>query len=297
MSLPRHLFTPAFRHHHLGKSFGMIVSIMVFIASFATVAEAGLLALGYNWGQTMESRITVEIPAVDDEAATPQSTRVEQAIAAIRALPQTGLVLPLSDSEVEKLLQPWFSDAGLLKTLPLPTLIDVERKPGADLTAAQISDVLKDVVADAKVDDHGAWTQDVWRLVHGLAMLGGLMITLTGVALVIAVSLMCRAVMAAEHETVALLHTLGTDDRDIARHFQLQAERIALRAAGIGFAGALTVTAALMFATRHIADLSTLHLSHWIELVAAALAVPVAAIAIAAFTARETVMKLIRALP
>ncbi len=297
MALPRHLFTPSFRQQHLGRSFAAIVGIMVFIASFATAAEAALLTVSYLWGQTIETRLTVEIPAVGDEAAQPQAERVKQATGIIRAIPGVGFAMPMADDEVTRLLEPWFNDSDLLKTLPLPTLIDVERKQDATITADQIQTEVRKVVSDAHVDDHGAWTQDVWRLVRGLSMIGGVTIALTGFTLIIAVTLICRAVMAAEHETIALLHLLGTDDRDIAHHFQLQAERIALRAASIGFLCALAVTGALLYATRHIADLSTLEIRHWVGLGAAAFFVPVCAIGIAALTARLSVLRMIKSFP
>jgi cell division transport system permease protein len=297
MSLPRHLFTPSFRYQHLGRSFAVIVAIMVFIATFATAAEAVLLTLGYSWGQTMESRMTVEIPAVGDEAGQSQAERVKAATSILRNTPGIGFVMPLSDDEVARLLQPWFSQPELLRALPLPTLIDVERTPGSTLTAMQIQDSLKNAVSDAHVDDHGLWTQDVWRLVDGLSILGGLTIALTGVTLIIAVSLICRAVMAAEHETISLLHNLGAEDGDIARHFQAQAARISKRAALLGFAAALAVTALLMLVTRHLADLSGLHAKQWAELALASASVPLFATYLATATARASVLRLIRSFP
>jgi cell division transport system permease protein len=245
----------------------------------------------------METRITVEIPAAGDESAMPQAERVKQAIAVLRAVPDVGLVVPLADDEVMRLLQPWFSKPEMLKALPLPTLIDVERKSGADLSAAQIKDALKNVVSDARVDDHGAWTQDVWRLMQGLSILGGVTIALMAFALVITISLICRAVMAAEHETISLLHLLGTEDKDIARHFQMQAERIALRAATAGFLAAAAITSGLLVAARHIADFSSLHWQHWAGLGIAGFAVPVCAVSLATATAKISVMRLIRSFP
>ena len=297
MSLPRQLFTPAFRHQHLGRSFAIIVGIMVFIASFAVAAEAVLLTTGHLWGRRAETRITVEIPAVGDEASMPQAERVKQATAALRGLPDVGLVMPLSDEEVLRLLQPWFSKPELLKTLPLPTLINVERKTGAALGVAQIQDALKNVVSDARVDDHGTWTQDIWRLVRGLTILGGVMILLTAVTLAVTVGVICRAVMAAEHETISLLHLIGAEATDIAGHFQKQAEAIALRAAGIGFLIAVAVTLVLAFSTRSILDLSGLELKHWAGLIGAAVSVPLCATVIAATTARLSVLRLIKSFP
>jgi cell division transport system permease protein len=297
MSLPRHLFTPAFRVQHLGRSFAAIVGIMVFIASFATAAETVLLTASYLWGQTMETRLTVEIPAVGDEASMPQAERVRQAVSVLRALPDVGMVSPLSDSEVERLLGPWFNKPELLRALPLPTLIDVDRKPGAELSAQKIQAALKNVVSDAKVNDHGAWTRDVWRLVRGLTLLGGLTIALTALTLVIAVSLICRAVIAAEHETISLLHLIGAENKDIARHFQSQASRIAARAAAIGFLFALFLTLGLFFSTRDIMNLSSLEWIHWVSVGIVSLLVPFCATAIATVTARISVMRLIETFP
>jgi len=297
MSLPRHLFTPAFRHQHLGRSFAVIVCIMVFIATFATAGEAALLTLGYVWGEAADNRITVEIPAIGDEASVPQAERVKQATNILRGLPGVGFVMPLSDEEVGRLLNPWFSQPQLLKALPLPTLIDIERKPGVKLTASQIQDSLKNVISDARVDDHGAWIQDIWRLVRGLSLIGVATIILTGLTLLIAVSLICRTVMASEHETISLMHTLGADDYDIARHFQSQAQRISARAAFTGFIVALAMTAGLLYAARDIVDVSALHIWHWAGLGAASLAIPICATLLAGITTRVSVMRLIKSFP
>ena len=297
MPLPRNLFTPIFRHQHLGRSFAAIVGIMVFIASFATAAESALLTQGYLWGRTVETRITVEIPAVGDETAVPQAERVKQAISVLRGLPDMGLVMPLSDEEVARLLQPWFDQPELLKALPLPTLIDIERKPGATLTTTKIQEALRGAVADARVDDHGAWTQDVWRLVKGLSLLGGVTIILMGLTLIVTVSLICRAVVAAEHDTISLLHLLGAKDIDIARHFQTQAQRLSFRAAGIGFTAAGAIAGCLLFIAHPLAELSTLHIGHWVQLVASVLLIPVGAILLSSLTVRVSVMRLIKSFP
>jgi cell division transport system permease protein len=297
MSLPRHLFTPAFRYQHLGRSLAAIVGIMVFIASFAVAAEAVLLTAGYLWGRNMETRLTVEIPAVGDEASMTQAERVKQAVSVLSAMPNVGLVIPLSDDEVARLLSPWFREPELLKTLPLPTLIDVERKADGSVTAEQIDHALKSVVSDARVNDHGDWTKDVWRLVRGLTILGGLTIALAAMALVIAVNLICRTVIATEHETISLLHLMGAENTDIARHFQMQVARIVLKASAIGFGGAVGIISVLLLCTRNIADLSTLEWQHWVGVGIATLLVPFGATAIATFAGRLSVMRLIKMFP
>lgn len=297
MSLPRHLFDPAFRYKNLGSSFAIIVGVMVFIASFAAAAESALLAAGYLWGNRAETRITVEIPAIGDEASMTQAERVKQAISILQAMPEVGLAIPLSDEEVERLLQPWFAKRDLIKSLPLPTLIDVERNSGTTISADKIEASVKTAIVDARAYDHGDWIKDVWRLVRGLSILGFVTIALTAGTLVIAVSLICRAVMAAEHETISLLHLLGAEDTDIARHFQMHTGKIAIKASGIGFASAMLVVISMLLAARHLADFSTLGGWHWVGITLSVLIVPVTATIIVAFTARASVMSLIKSCP
>ncbi|MDD3029093.1 MAG: hypothetical protein PHS57_02260 [Alphaproteobacteria bacterium] len=297
MSLPRHLFSSAFRHHHLGRSFAVIVGIMVFIATFATVAEVLLVTTSYIWGRSVETRLTVEIPDLGDEASLSQAERLAQALAVLKALPNVKSVTPLQTDDVEKLLSPWFNKPEVLHTLPLPALIDVEQKANGRLNVHQVEDALRAVIPDAKVNDHGTWTQDIWRLVHGLAVLGGATILLTGLTLVIAVSLICRAVIAAEYETIALLHLMGAEQTDIAQHFQKLATDIALRAAAIGFALALGVTLLLFSSAKGFADFSSLQWFHWFGVGLIAFAVPLCATAIASLAARYSVMRQIQSFP
>src|SRR5271154_7021430 len=117
MPLPRHVFAPAFRHRRLGWFFALLVGIMVYLASFATAAEATLSMMTVTWDRDMESRLTVEIPAVDDEASTPQPERVAQVLAVLRAMPGVERATPLSEDETARLLKPWIKQPELLKEL------------------------------------------------------------------------------------------------------------------------------------------------------------------------------------
>jgi cell division transport system permease protein len=151
------LFAPAFRHQKLGWLFAGIVAIMVYIATFAMAAEASLSSISLSRNQGVADRLTVEIPAVGDEATTPQDERVKQAVAVLRAVPGVVEVRPVPEEETERLLQPWISDPDMLKKLPLPALIDVGRRAGSPVTAEMLQEKLANVVSDARVDDHAAW--------------------------------------------------------------------------------------------------------------------------------------------
>lgn len=291
------LFSPSFRHQKLGWLFIAIVAIMVYIATFAMAAEASLSSVSLSRNQGVADHLTVEIPAVGDEAATPQEDRIKQAVAVLKAVPDVVEVKPISEEETEKLLQPWISDPDLLKKLPLPALIDVSRRPNSAVTAAQLQEKVTSVVSDAKVDDHAVWLADLAHLVRSLAALAGFMIVLTGAALMFSIALICRAVMATERDTIELLHIMGAPDGNIARHFQAHAWRMAWPAALAGFALAVVSIGLLLFFLRHVVDLSSLQISRWIGLILLMIVVPCAAIMAAAASAELSVLKHLQTFP
>jgi cell division transport system permease protein len=291
------LFEPAFRHQKLGWLFVAIVGIMVYIATFAMAAEAALSSVSLSRNQGIANHLTIEIPAVDDESTQPQDERVKQAVAVLKAVPDLDDVRAIPEDETARLLEPWITDPELLRKLPLPALIDVERHGASSISVDALQEKLRAVVGNAKVDDHAAWMVDVAHLVHSLAILAAFMIALTGVALITAIGLICRAVMATERDTIELLHVMGALDSNIARHFQYQALRLSWPAAVGGFICAVLSLIVLLFFLRHVIDISSLHAGRWFALGSLVILVPLAAVQAAALSARFSVLKLLQSFP
>src|ERR1700761_7258941 len=135
MSLPKPFFEPSFRYRHNGLFFAILVGALVFLATFVASAEMALFGSALTWDRGLGGSYTVEIPAVADESSTPESDRLKQALAVLRAMPYVASVTPLPEDDAYRLLKPWISQPSLLKSLPVPRLIDVERKPGSNLSA------------------------------------------------------------------------------------------------------------------------------------------------------------------
>jgi cell division transport system permease protein len=296
MPLPPHIFAPAFRHQRLSWFFIIIVGTMVYLATFAMAAEASLSAITFTWDKNFESRLTVEIPAVDDESSVTQPERVRQAIAVLRAMPDIVKVKLIPDEETARLLNVWINQQELLKTLPVPTLIDITRTPDSRLTATEIEEHIKTTVRDVHVDDYASWLADMAYLISSLSILGGFMIVLTLVTLAVAVSLICRVLMANERETITLLHIMGAEDNDIAQHFQYHTRKLSRPAAFFGFVGAVLSAGVLLFFLRHFADPTTLQPLHWLGLAALTMLVPLTAIWITTLSARVSTLKLLQSM-
>ncbi len=294
MALPRHIFAPAFRQRQLGWSYALMIGIMVYFATFAVAGEAVLSMTSFTWDKNMANRVTIEIPAVDDESSTPQADRVKQTLSTLKGMPAIASATSMPEEETARLLKPWIGQADLLKELPVPALIEVERKNS--ISAADIQNALKGVVGDVRVEDHAVWMSGLISLTHGLSVLAGLIIVLTGITLILTVGLLCRTVMAAEHEAIGLLHTMGANDKDIAQHFQFHARHAAIPAAFTGFGLAIITAGPLIFLLRYFIDLVVLQPTHWFALLLLMLLAPLSAIWITAMTARASAFRYLQSL-
>jgi cell division transport system permease protein len=290
MPLPRDVFQPAFAHNRLGGLYAFLIGAMVFVASFAAATETALSLSTLSWNRDMQSRMTVELPPIEDEAATTQAERVTQVLSILRAQPDIESATPVSEDDMARLLKPWIDQSELLKDIPLPALIDVQRRNDR-ITADDIRGAIKAVAHDAHVEDHTEWLYGLTQLANGLTIVSALIILLCGLSLTVAVNFLCRAVMAAEQDAISLLHTMGAEDDDIAKHFQFHARRLAMPGAVLGFIAALICVIPILLALRHYTDLFIMQPLHWLWLAISLVVAPLAAMAIAAITARLSALQ------
>ncbi|MFX8930110.1 hypothetical protein ABTN05_20665, partial [Acinetobacter baumannii] len=78
----------------------------------------------------------------------------------------------LPEDEARALLEPWIGSGNLLKTLPIPSLIDFVRKKDGRLDADDIQQQFRTVARDIHVDDHGEGLAGLARLSRGFSALG-----------------------------------------------------------------------------------------------------------------------------
>ena len=296
MSLPPNLFATAFRQHRLGLVFTAIMASMVYLATLAMAVPASLAQTSLSWNHTVAGRLTLEIPppSEDDTAALPQPERVRQITAALHAMPDIAKIEPVPAAEITRLMKPWMSDATVLATLPLPSLIDVQTIADKPLDAETLRQRLTSIAKDIHVDRHADWLEQVVRVTQGLSLLAILTVLLAGFTLVMVIGLICRAAMAVQHETIELLHLLGATDADVARQFQRHVFRLSWPAALMGFLGAALTVGILGTLLRFFVDQPALSLGTFAITLAL---VPLLSVTGAALTARLSVTRLLQRMP
>ena len=142
----------------------------------------------------------------------------------------------------------------------------------------------------ARIIPHAEWLGPVARLIRSLAWIAGAMVLLMALASAAVVIMTARAALGTHYATIEMLHLIGATDRQITRLFQ---RRIAIDTA-YGIALGTAVAAALLLLigwqwagiTSGLAATASLGPTGWALL----LALPLLAIALAALTARQTLL-------
>lgn len=271
-----------------------IVALMVYLAILALAGSLVLQRGMRHWGEGLTGTLTVQVPQPDQPNTALQITRVDKVIQVLKALPDVDQVRVIPESEIAALLQPWLGSGGLVRDLPLPTLIDVKLKAGRLADPDQARRLLAAAIPGTLLDDHDEWRQKLGRLAQAVAMIGFTILGLIAAASVLIVVFSTRAGLLVHKDSIEILHMIGAHDRYIARQFQTRALRLGSYGAGVGAVLSLLTLAIMGYLGSGIEDqlLPRFHLAlvDWAMIIA----MPLVAILLTTVTARLTVLRVLR---
>lgn len=223
-----------------------IVAAMAFLAALALAGAAGAAALTQHWEQGAASALTVQVPnpanPLPREGDAPEETRLDRALAVLRATPGVDTVHALTGAELAALLRPWLGDAEIGPALPLPAVVRVRLfAGGTDIQALQTR--LEAAVPGTLAESHGAWVQRLAVLAKSLQVCAWLVLGLVGVVSVAVITVVTRSGLTSRRESIEIIHGLGATDAYIAGRFASRATMLACLG---GIAGAVASVPVLL---------------------------------------------------
>ena len=117
----------------LSRFLPWLIAFMVFLASLAMAGMLVLNATASRWDQGIRGTLTVQVMPAEDPAKDEE--RLLSVLSVLAQMPEIDRYETLTDERLLKLLEPWLGPTAGSRDLPLPRLIDVELKTGADLNA------------------------------------------------------------------------------------------------------------------------------------------------------------------
>lgn len=205
----------------------LLIAIMTFV--MVVVAAAGL-ALA-NSAAVIESGVEhrYSIQITDGAAKAPA------AIAAARSAPGVTTVQQVPPQDLRRTLERWLGPAAVEADLPLPAIIDVDLRAGAD--PAAVGRAVEHAVPGARFIAHRASLAPLLQALQGLTLLSFGLVLLIAAASAAAIVLAARGALDNHRATIEVMHGIGATDRQVARLFVRQ---IAIDALLGGLAGAAT---------------------------------------------------------
>ena len=271
-----------------------ITGLMVYLAALALAGALALDGVAERWHVGLAGSLTVQLEAPADGKPAERLARRDQAVALLRAEPAVAQAEPLDDAAVRRLLAPWLGTIGGDDDLPLPDLIAVTLRPGADLDPAALAQRLAAALPGSSVDDHKQWLGDLLRLIEAVRLVAAIVLTLVVLAAIATVVFVTRTGLDIHREVIDIVHLIGATDAYVARQFQAHALSLGLRGGlgGLALAGVTLGLLAALLANVGESLLPPLSLAvgQWLLLAA----LPLLAALLAMATARWTVLRHLR---
>jgi cell division transport system permease protein len=237
-------FTPARRSLPLGRDGSLlllpwVLALLVYVASLAGI---GLVVIGDALRaaeQSLAGRLTVQVPAEASNA------RLQTVLALLRQTPGVRSAEVLPPAETARLLEPWLGSPLSVDELPVPRLIDVRFDPDVPVDLATLRRQLASVVSDARLDDHGRWTDGLRSAARPVTVVLAMLIAVA-LAAVAVLSIFATVTGLSVHRgAVDLFHLLGAGDAEIGRPFALRMFWLGLLGGAIATLGTLLTVIAL----------------------------------------------------
>jgi cell division transport system permease protein len=269
-----------------------IIAILMMLTLLSAAAGLMLSNSANHLGEAIAGRVTVQITTSHPAKRAAQAQLLQERAAEAPFITHARAVAP---KELEATLGQWFGSEGeadpVLQAMPLPALVDMDLAEGDRASQmVQLKKLVDGIADEARVIAHAEWLGPIERLIRSLAWVSMLMVVLITAASAAVVIMTARSALSTHYATIEMLHMIGSTDQQISRLFQ---HRIAIDTAygiALGSGGAALILLIIRWQwsgiTTGLASTATIGAGGWLLL----LALPLLAIALAAVTARQTLL-------
>lgn len=216
----------------LSRFLPWLIAFMVFLAVLAFAGAAALSGLAERWDTGVRDTLTVQVPPAETPAD--EQRRLDEVLGVLAATPGIRHYQALTDDKVSALLEPWLGAAAETGGLPLPTLVEVDLDPDAELDATELEHRLRAKVDGASVDDHRVWLERLLTLIRTTELIAASVLAFVVAATVATVVFTTRTGLAIHQQAIEVLHLIGAKDSYIAKQFATRAMMLGLRGGLIG---------------------------------------------------------------
>ncbi len=214
----------------------VMISIAVFLFAVTLAGVMSINSMLQNWNQSILGSLTVQIMPINnvnkEKALEETLDHQARAVKFLEGLNEVEKVTPLGDAQLEELIKPWLGDGINIQDLPIPRLIDVRIKKGAEIDFMSLSEKLAEVSPQASLDNHKLWLNKLIKFADGLKMMAMSVLLLVIVVTSGAIFYSTKTSLGLHRYIIEILHLMGAKDAYVAQQY-------ARRTAQLGFVGGI----------------------------------------------------------
>ncbi|MGD1934267.1 MAG: cell division protein FtsX [Candidatus Phaeomarinobacter sp.] len=273
-----------------GAALGGVIAGMCYLACLALGGALLTSDASRAWTEDLDRALTIQVvprAGVDVEA------EAQAVIGLLESAPDIASVEALPQSASAALIEPWLGDSDALTGLPIPMLIHADMVPGAIIDLDTLRARLKAAAPNATLDTHARWRDELAGAATIIELVGMGILALVAITTAAIVVFATRSALAANRDTVEVLHLIGARDSFIAGEVQKRFLTTGLKAGFAGWGAAAFTFLLFGLSANNEAGLVSLlpqlqmPWTHYVVLVA----VPLAATGLTAIAARMTVIR------
>ena len=212
----------------------VMVCIAVFLFGVTLSGVLSINAMLNAWNESILGALTVQVmPVVENNRDAAQAEVLKQQSKAVEFLnqwPGVEKAEPLTDKQLNHLIQPWLGDGVEVSDLPIPRLIGVKLKKNVQVDFLKLAEKLAEVAPLASIDDHKLWLDKLIKFADSLRLLALVVLLLVVVVTSGAIFYCTQTSLGLHKYVIGILHLMGAKDTYVAQQY-------AKKTAFLGFVG------------------------------------------------------------
>ncbi len=216
-----------------------IVALLVFLLCLVLSGASAIGVSMHKWQVGMSHRLTIEVPLQHEI----DRDRITSAVSSyLRSNPGLISVDIADKTKLYTLFGVPIQQAERYDDFPLPAIIEVTLNQVKPANVAEMIAQLQKFTPGVRVETYAQWYDMLTILQKSMQLIAYAFVMLIAVTVIIVISLVTRAGLAAHRENINILRLIGASNSYVARKFQAHAFRLSTRGAIVGFALALPIT-------------------------------------------------------
>jgi cell division transport system permease protein len=216
-----------------------IMALLVFLLCLVLTGASSINVSVQRWQVGMSHRVNIEIPLQHEIDRARVTTAVAQYLTSNPGVSRIDIA---DKAKLYSLFGVSVQQAALYPDFPLPVMIEAHLDPEIGVPLSDVMTQLQQVSPGVRIETYSQWHDMLLLLRQTLHLIGYIFMLLIAITVIIMITLVTRAGLAAHQESISILRLIGASNGYIARKFQNQAFKLSLRGAITGFGLALPLS-------------------------------------------------------